>query len=63
MELIAFVCPYCGQELESADNLVGQEVSCPTCGKPLKVPAPSEKPTMTPEQVEAMKSRTIRIVL
>jgi len=60
-DFIAFVCPHCQQEIESPRDLAGQKAECPSCGGMVMVPSASEAPT--PAQLEAMKSRTIRIEL
>ncbi len=71
---ISFVCPVCRQEIEAPANMAQQETECPTCAGLIQVPAISEPGTLwyTPivnkngpskAQVEAMKSRTIRIEL
>ena len=60
---VSFVCASCRQELEASRDLVGQTVECPACGARFVV-APSEAPsTATQAQLDAMKSRTIRIEL
>ena len=71
---LSFICPGCLQEIESPTDLAGQETECPTCAAPIKVPVESEPGTLwsaapfthgtlTPAQIQAMKSRTIRIEL
>jgi len=64
---IPFVCPSCRQEIEASRDMIGQPTECPACGVKLVVPAepaaPAADATSTPEQLEAMKSRTIRIEL
>lgn len=39
---ITFTCPHCGQELEADADAAGTEINCPTCGKPLVIPQPSD---------------------
>jgi len=58
---IAFICPQCQQEIEASDDMAGQQVECPACGARLTVPTREQAPT--PAQLNAMKSRTIRIEL
>jgi len=58
---ISFVCTSCRQELEVAKSMVGQTVECPACGAHLVVASPDQQPTKA--QLDAMKSRTIRIEL
>jgi len=61
---IAFVCSSCKQELEAPSDMVGQSVECPSCGAHLVVAAQSvSQPASTQAQLDAMKSRTIRIEL
>ncbi len=57
----AFICHSCHQEIEAPVDIVGQTVECPACGAQLVVPAPGQGPTQA--QLDAMKSRTIRIEL
>lgn len=38
MANIEFKCPYCGQELNGGDDLAGETVECPSCGKEFTVP-------------------------
>lgn len=58
---VAFLCKGCHQEIEASLDMVGQTVECPACGEKLVVPLPEQGPT--PQQLGAMKSRTIRIEL
>ena len=58
---VSFICTACQQEIETATSTVGQVIECPSCGAKLTVPAPDQGPTAG--QLEAMKSRTIRIEL
>jgi len=66
---VPFVCPSCHQEIEASRDMIGQPTECPACGVKLVVPEPaapapeSAESGSTPEQLEAMKSRTIRIEL
>jgi predicted amidophosphoribosyltransferase len=71
---LSFICPSCKQEIEAPADLAGQETECPTCAAPIHVPNESEpgtlwaaqpaaQPALTPAQIQAMKSRTIRIEL
>jgi len=57
----AFICHTCHQEIEAPVETAGQTVECPACGAQLVVPAPGEGPTQA--QLDAVKSRTIRIEL
>jgi len=71
---LSFICPACHQEIEAPADMAGHETECPACAAPIMVPVASDpgtlwgKPT-TPgagpslAQIDAMKSRTIRIEL
>ncbi len=37
----------CGRKLKGADEMAGQSVNCPTCGKPLAFVAPMSEPEFT----------------
>ena len=58
---VSFICTSCRQEIEAAASMVGQTVECPACGAHLVVAPPEQTPTQA--QLDAMKSRTIRIEL
>ncbi len=66
---IAFRCSACEQEIEVSRALGGTESECPACGGRLAIPLHStigpdaEKRPMSHEEVEALKSRTVRIEL
>ncbi len=71
---LSFICDSCNQEIEAPADMAGQETECPTCAALITVPYISAPGTLwgeplsqnkgpTPEQAEAMKSRTIRIEL
>ncbi len=63
---VSFVCVACKQEIEAAKEMVGQTVECPACGARLVVMPPEHTPEHAKEevqQVDAAKSRTIRIEL
>lgn len=60
---VSFVCSVCKQELEAPRDLVGQTVECPACGAHLVVASAPVQQTSTSAQLDAMKSRTIRIEL
>ena len=60
-EFVAFICSTCHQEIEAPLATVGQQVECPACVAKLVVPSQSQAPTQA--QLDAMKSRTIRIEL
>ena len=58
---VSFICTSCRQEIEAAASMIGQTVECPACGAHLVVAPPEQTPTQA--QLDAMKSRTIRIEL
>jgi len=70
---LSFVCKACHQEIEAPAGMARREAECPSCGAIIEVPEVSEPGTIwaagsevaqpTKEQVDAMKSRTIRIEL
>ena len=60
-KFVSFVCVSCKQELEASADMVGQTVECPACGARLVVMPPEQGPSQA--QLDAMKSRTIRIEL
>ena len=71
---LSFICPACHQEIEAPADMADQETECPTCAAVITVPSNSEPGTLwaTPAakssgpsqaQIDAMKSRTIRIEL
>ena len=60
-DFVSFICHGCHQEIEALTVTVGQQVECPACGAKLVVPAPDQARTQA--QIDAMKSRTIRIEL
>lgn len=64
---VSFVCVSCRQELEAPRDLIGQTVECPSCGARLVVMPPDDDPaaanSASQAQIDAQKSRTIRIEL
>ncbi len=71
---LSFVCPVCQQEIEAPSDMANQETECPACAALIYVPDASEPGTLwgvppaanngpSRQQIEAMKSRTIRIEL
>ncbi len=50
--MIEFKCPSCNEPMEFADNLAGQTVSCPACGRPCQVPESGEAVNRTSEEAE-----------
>ena len=67
-QMVSFRCPKCRQEIEASQDMVGEAAQCPSCGMMLVVPRASEAgtlhsdgPTVDARQLQAMKSRTMRI--
>lgn len=60
-QFVNFICSQCHQEIEAPVQMAGQTVECPSCGAKLTVPTLEQAPTQA--QINAMKSRTIRIEL
>lgn len=71
---ISFICPVCHQEIEAPAEMADEETECPTCAALITVPAVSAPGTLwgapfapaagpSQAQLDAMKSRTIRIEL
>jgi len=58
----SFVCPSCLQEIEAPTDLIGQKTECPACAAVIRVPTEKSR-AHTQAQLDAMKSRTIRIEL
>ena len=58
---VSFVCTTCRQEIEAPAEKIGQKVECPACGAHIVVAPEEQAPTQA--QLDAMKSRTIRIEL
>ena len=66
ISFVSFVCSACSQELEAPRETIGQTVECPACGTHILVAPPTPAPAQqqsTQAQLDAMKSRTIRIEL
>jgi Zn finger protein HypA/HybF involved in hydrogenase expression len=42
--VINFNCPHCRQNMDAASDLIGLNLPCPTCDKPLRVPVVSDPP-------------------
>ena len=62
----SFLCDHCHTEIEATLDLIGQETECPACGAHILVAPPAPAPAQqqsTQAQLDAMKSRTIRIEL
>ena len=69
---VSFICPACQQEIEAPVDMASQETECPACATLIQVPAVSDPGTLwgaplakstgpSQSQIDAMKSRTIRI--
>jgi membrane protein YdbS with pleckstrin-like domain/DNA-directed RNA polymerase subunit RPC12/RpoP len=48
-----FNCPHCGQSLEAPEDMGGQSIDCPSCSKPLVIPAPAAPPATPPITTKA----------
>lgn len=67
MKEVNFNCPYCGQNLEAADGILGTAINCPTCKKLITVPKPpenidppKESLDLQPAHSEKVKPKKIR---
>ncbi len=49
MEPTKFFCVFCGQSLETDDDMGGAEITCPACGKKLSVPNPVKRFAVRPK--------------
>lgn len=38
MSDVRFKCPHCGQHLKADEDMSGEPLDCPTCGKPMRIP-------------------------
>ena len=38
-----FNCPQCGQNLTTDESLSGSEIECPSCNKPIQIPAAGDE--------------------
>ena len=72
MAEINFKCPHCQQDLTATDDIAGQELECPACGKAFTAPggldaqppaAPYEPPAQMAATGDADKGKTVRIEL
>ena len=71
MSEINFNCPHCQQELTAPEEMAGQSIECPACGKPFDVPGgiiemPAAEYTPPPTMSatgDADKGKTVRIEL
>lgn len=43
-ELLAYECPHCHQTLQIEDDVMGENMDCPSCGNPFKVEVPTAEP-------------------
>lgn len=46
---LVFNCPHCTQSLEASEDILGQNVDCPNCGKQIAVPPSRHVPSPAPE--------------
>jgi len=65
-----FLCKTCHTEIQASLDMIGQDTECPSCGTRMKIPSPESDDVIRhtqddadPDTIQAMKSRTIRIVL
>lgn len=49
MSDIYFFCPNCGQHLDAPFDMAGDEVSCPSCQKSIRVPHHAQRAASTPD--------------
>ena len=73
VSFLSFICPQCRQEIEAPADMAGQGTECPACAAHIAVPDASAPGTLwgshaansapSQTQLDAMKSRTIRIEL
>src|SRR3954470_4275873 len=55
--MIAFACSHCGMKFQVKDEFAGRTTGCPTCKKPMVVPAPDmTRASLLPAQTGAMAS-------
>ena len=54
---LKFNCPHCQQSLEAPEELLGQDISCPTCNGAIKVPKPQPKTTKPPAPRQEQTAR------
>ena len=45
---INFTCPNCGQSLEAPDDILGQQIACPSCNETINVPKSQSQPSIPP---------------
>lgn len=46
MSCTQFTCPYCKQSLEVPDEMLGQSVECPSCGRAVRLPGRLPNPKL-----------------
>jgi uncharacterized RDD family membrane protein YckC len=42
-----FNCPHCNQKIDAPEEYAGQNIGCPSCQKPIQVPAPAVAPKLS----------------
>ena len=57
--MIKVQCPHCNETLEVPDCLVGQEDTCPTCGK--TIPIPAQAPVNLSELQDSISDHSQRV--
>jgi len=45
---LKFNCPHCQQSLEAPEEMLGQQINCPSCNGAITLPNPESKQTATP---------------
>ncbi len=73
MSQINFDCVFCGQNMDAPEEMAGQEIECPQCGKLIRVAQAEETSSAIPASdahidspepsMEDQKSATVRIDL
>ena len=66
MATIDFSCAHCQQTLEATDDMAGEVLECPSCGKPITVPrpeAPVQAAATCPACGQAMESGSVLCVV
>ncbi len=62
---IVFKCPHCATDLEVESEAVGQQIDCPTCGKPLTIPdglaATPPRAPVSPSDSDAKPEKKIAV--
>jgi len=59
MQLLSATCPYCGGDVETTRNHIGEIVNCPNCKKPLEMEIPTADVTSVREVATADDSEKL----